>query len=157
MFWWSCSGRVSFRPGARTARPAESISLRDAEHFRFWLKSLQDAFGSFKCVCPNGFEGDRCEVDIDECAQTPCSNGGRCSDMIGDFKCLCPSGYSGRKCEVTIHIQRFRILPLGEYRACLGGRWIMQIQTSCNLLLRVVRCSTSYEYWKRTQPQNTVQ
>ena len=108
-------------------------------------------------MCPNGFEGDRCEVDIDECAKMPCSNGGRCSDMIGDFKCLCPSGYSGRKCEVTftrllfIVDFKFEVKKFtGEYpaRPVFGAELCTSRQASINSFepYRVVRCSTSYEY-----------
>ncbi len=40
----------------------------------------------FSCACVfSGYEGENCEVDIDECEQHPCENGGECfqrSDIL---------------------------------------------------------------------------
>ncbi len=38
-----------------------------------------------KCFCPAGFTGARCEINIDECASNPCTNGATCVDL--------PQGY----------------------------------------------------------------
>ena len=38
-------------------------------------------------------------LDIDECATSPCQNGGSCSDQINDYTCNCTSGYVGTNCE----------------------------------------------------------
>lgn len=52
--------------------------------------------------CKFKFTGRDCETDIDECAVSPCRNGGECVDMVAKFKCICPVGYSGTLCEVRI-------------------------------------------------------
>ena len=37
-----------------------------------------DQIGSYECDCFNtGYEGDLCDVDIDECLLFPCQNGGK--------------------------------------------------------------------------------
>ena len=44
------------------------------------------------CCCPEGFEGDRCDEDVDECASNPCNNGGTCTDFYLFYQCSCPEG-----------------------------------------------------------------
>ena len=38
-------------------------------------------------------------VDVDECASSPCQNGGTCKNEIGTYKCLCFPGYKGKNCD----------------------------------------------------------
>ena len=40
-----------------------------------------------------------CVSDIDECASSPCANGGVCSNNVGSFSCSCAVGYTGSDCE----------------------------------------------------------
>ena len=38
-------------------------------------------------------------VEIDECASSPCLNGGACIDGINGYTCNCIPGYAGNDCE----------------------------------------------------------
>ncbi|XP_035265464.1 von Willebrand factor D and EGF domain-containing protein [Anguilla anguilla] len=53
--------------------------------------------GEYLCVCPPGFEGDRCDVDTDDCGSSPCHLG-RCVDGLNSYTCICPPGLTGTSC-----------------------------------------------------------
>ena len=38
-------------------------------------------------------------ADIDECASSPCVNGGSCVDRVNKYRCNCPKGYTGGSCQ----------------------------------------------------------
>ena len=37
--------------------------------------------------------------DIDECASSPCLNGGQCIDQINSYTCSCALGWTGTRCD----------------------------------------------------------
>ncbi|XP_059483774.1 fat-like cadherin-related tumor suppressor homolog isoform X2 [Neocloeon triangulifer] len=49
------------------------------------------------CKC-KGFTGELCNVDVDECAHSPCLNGATCINEFGNFRCLCPPNATGHLC-----------------------------------------------------------
>lgn len=61
-----------------------------------------DQVASFSCDCRPGFEGERCDAEVDECASQPCRNGGVCHDYVNSFVCLCQPGFNGIQCEHNI-------------------------------------------------------
>ncbi|XP_072919780.1 neurogenic locus notch homolog protein 2-like isoform X2 [Hemitrygon akajei] len=42
-----------------------------------------------------------CQIDIDECASTPCQHGAKCIDRPNAFECECSEGFTGTKCEIN--------------------------------------------------------
>ncbi|NXL95158.1 CRUM1 protein, partial [Alectura lathami] len=63
--------------------------------------TCQDLFNSFSCACRAGWEGLRCEANIDDCQSGPCVHGD-CVDAVADFQCECFRGYIGKKCDINV-------------------------------------------------------
>ena len=49
----------------------------------------------YACNCTDGWEGDNCADDIDECESAPCNNGASCyqTEEPGGFNCNCSAGW----------------------------------------------------------------
>ncbi|XP_013166449.1 PREDICTED: protein crumbs, partial [Papilio xuthus] len=75
--------------------------------------SFDNASG-FECVCVAGTEGARCEVNVDECASSPCRHG-KCLDGVGSYTCLCSPGFEGVHCDQEID-------ECLRYKPCAHGR-----------------------------------
>ncbi|XP_033732075.1 uncharacterized protein LOC117321677 [Pecten maximus] len=56
---------------------------------------------SFRCDCKLGYQGSRCEREIEECESLPCKERGECVATSKGFLCLCKDGYGGKFCEVS--------------------------------------------------------
>lgn len=55
------------------------------------ITTVKVNFFSFLNSYP-GFSGNLCQVDIDECASTPCKNGAKCTDGPNKYTCECSEG-----------------------------------------------------------------
>jgi hypothetical protein len=52
-----------------------------------------------QCLCYPGYSGNLCQTNINECASSPCRNGGTCQDLANGFSCICTSQFSGITCQ----------------------------------------------------------
>ena len=48
-----------------------------------------DGIANYTCSCADGYEGDTCESNIDDCLSNPCQNDGTCIDGIANYTCSC--------------------------------------------------------------------
>ncbi len=62
-----------------------------------------------------GFEGDRCETNINDCIANKCENNATCIDQIESYRCECEPGFSGNYCEKKINF------CTKEYNPCKNG------------------------------------
>ncbi|XP_036440212.1 milk fat globule EGF and factor V/VIII domain containing a [Colossoma macropomum] len=60
-----------------------------------------DVFNGYVCKCPPGFEGVNCQINVNDCTNQTCQNGGKCRDLDGDYTCQCPSPYVGKNCQLS--------------------------------------------------------
>ena len=66
-------------------------------------------------------------LDIDECAFSPCENGGSCVDGVNMFTCECLAGYTGDRCESSERLFVMTLFLLLSFSSRL------QILTNVNL------------------------
>ncbi|CAB0039615.1 unnamed protein product [Trichogramma brassicae] len=48
------------------------------------------------------FEGDNCEINIDDCVGNLCQNGATCVDRVNEYSCTCPPAFHGPQCEYDV-------------------------------------------------------
>ncbi len=77
--------------------------------------------GSFTCACVSGYTGDLCDVDINECANNPCINGGTCTNTDGSFTCTCVPGYTGDLCDMDINECANNVNPCQNGDTCVNS------------------------------------
>ncbi|XP_078379883.1 uncharacterized protein LOC144662811 [Oculina patagonica] len=64
--------------------------------------TLDNQLGCPAKVCPSGFNGYYCEVNINDCAGAPCHNYSTCIDLINNYSCSCGPRWTGRLCDIYL-------------------------------------------------------
>jgi hypothetical protein len=64
-----------------------------------------------------GFEGDNCQIDVDDCAAQICSGNGSCKDGANSYICECIKGYEGTDCQNHAGMTSVYIPPLSTSSA----------------------------------------
>lgn len=100
----------------------------------------------YQCQCAEGYTGQLCEININECASNPCFNGGTCFDRLSSYECYCPLGFIGLRCEVETNDcasspclmgQCVTSKPFGYSCVCPAGR------TGVNCEIRINECASN--------------
>ena len=61
--------------------------------------SCQDLENDYRCLCPAGFTGKNCQINVDDCQSNPCMNNGVCMDKVSSYQCVCQTGFYGNRCQ----------------------------------------------------------
>lgn len=84
-----------------------------ASHEQTWIAFLScQQLDQWCCNIPAFCAYFSWQTDIDDCANTPCVNGGTCRDLVNGFACECLSGITGRYCEVSVLTSLCPVSPL---------------------------------------------
>ena len=86
------------RPGAKAVEACVDLDANLIDCKNGGLKMVGNH--EFVCICPSGFSGRHCEININECASNPCYNDAICVDKPQGYKCECRKGYFGLNCEL---------------------------------------------------------
>jgi hypothetical protein len=72
-------------------------------HPRYCVIDIQGNIVKNECLmCYAGYEGSRCEQNINECkVADPCQNGATCTDRDPLYECTCTEGYVGGRCQLA--------------------------------------------------------
>ncbi|XP_070540032.1 slit homolog 2 protein-like [Ptychodera flava] len=62
---------------------------------------INDLTEGYICKCSNGYKGQNCDEEINECDAEPCKNGGTCVKQRKGFRCVCHQGFTGDNCDIN--------------------------------------------------------
>ena len=90
-------------PGPTVPAPAGQHCTEDVDECQLMPNACQNggtchnAHGGYNCVCVNGWTGEDCSENIDDCASASCFHGATCHDRVASFYCECPHGRTGER------------------------------------------------------------
>lgn len=56
--------------------------------------------GGYTCICVNGWAGQNCTENVNDCSSAACENGATCHDRVGHFYCECTPDKTGLLCQL---------------------------------------------------------
>lgn len=94
--------------GRQLMFPAGQYCTEDVDECQLMPNACQNGgtchntHGGYNCVCVNGWTGEDCSENIDDCASAACFHGATCHDRVASFYCECPHGRTGECPEAQV-------------------------------------------------------
>uniref|UniRef100_A0A0K0DCV7 Cadherin domain protein n=1 Tax=Angiostrongylus cantonensis TaxID=6313 RepID=A0A0K0DCV7_ANGCA len=112
-----CRERVYLDDQQQTIISSGSVSFVAPRHNRL-----------AECICPEGYGGSSCELEVNACARSPCHPWEMCVPSDGArFECICPPGSSGNRCSEASCLNEGRCLEEAELSVGGNGYFEMSI------------------------------
>lgn len=110
--------------------------------------------------------------DLDECASSPCAQGGTCIDLEDGFECVCPPQWEGKTCQIGTRFSKYtytQLFTLFSYHH--RRRWknggFSRVQDACLLanycrvsmgrsLFLILACSISWNKYMAVRDTRSV-
>lgn len=102
------------------------------------VKSMCDS-----CDCAPGYEGLRCENNVDDCTNNKCANNSTCVDLIQAYRCDCTPGFMGEYCEKKIPFCTKGHDPCENGGRCVDHRTYYSCE--CPIGFSGLNCSTNHD------------
>ncbi|XP_067687865.1 uncharacterized protein [Haliotis asinina] len=94
------------------------------------------------CSCKNGWTGDKCQNDINECSTVTCQENSDCQNTPGSYRCNCRTGYiaNGNICEDVNECLRSSdnecdqncANTVGSYACSCNSGFVLKGKGTCN-------------------------
>ncbi len=79
------------------------MKINENKIFVFVKGTCINNIESYACLCPIGWTGSLCEVNINECSfPLSCHPNSTCIDLPGSYQCICPPWLTGVNCLTAI-------------------------------------------------------
>ncbi|KAM7538217.1 hypothetical protein Aperf_G00000076045 [Anoplocephala perfoliata] len=121
-----CEAGYELQPDGYSCRSPGSVTEKPKSDCQTGLNCFYGRCARGKCVCRQGFEGEMCDRDIDECARTTHGCQQRCVNLPGSYQCHCDPGYrlqpDGFSCQRVPSDCKDGVNCIGG--RCWGGRCI---------------------------------
>jgi hypothetical protein len=75
----------------------------------------------YVCECAEGWVGDHCGTDVDECADEPCLHAYGCENSPGSYTCSCEPGWAGPGCDENLNECELGEVPCANGSSCLDS------------------------------------
>jgi Putative Ig domain/Calx-beta domain/EGF-like domain len=132
-------GTVTIKKGEKAGKIDLKLKHNDdtEKDETFSIKINQSSTGELAKLIKLGndsAEGTIKEVNADNCATSPCLNGGQCIDGLDVYQCQCKTGFSGTNCEqeipkfVKFEAQPKEVKP-GESTVLTASGWTGETRT----------------------------